>query len=187
MAREKKEAKTVDGMPHPEVLKTLASQVGGSQAEMDSARGEIGSFMKNAEDKFGVHRKAFKLAMGLQKADSTKLAEFLRHFDYYRGVFELNRLAGSDMLIDRDATANGAANGNQPDDQPVPATDEQEEDPRSPDLKRRHAEIEAEQAATRDAAQESAEVVAANVTKLRRGIKPKPAPEGEATGTYSRH
>jgi hypothetical protein len=98
MARQKTETKTVDGMPHAEVLKTLASQVSGEQADMDSARGKIGQFMKNAEDKFGVHRKAFKLGLQLKKQDSTKLAEFLRHFDHIRGVFELDKLAGVDMF-----------------------------------------------------------------------------------------
>lgn len=181
MARQKTETKPVDGMPHPEVLKTLASQVSRSQADMDTARGEIGSTMKNAEDKHQVHRKAFKQSIVLRKMDSTKLAEYLRHFDHYRQVFELDKLAGTDMLRENNAEQMAKAAGVA--DTPAETVAESvEDDPRPDSLKRRHAEIEAEQQAA-DAPAETADAVAAkdNVTKLRRGIRGMPGSVATAT------
>jgi hypothetical protein len=56
------------------------------QADMDSARGEIGSLVKDAENTKNVHRKAFKMLMQVERMEDGKKAEFLRNLFYYFAI-----------------------------------------------------------------------------------------------------
>jgi hypothetical protein len=103
-------------LPGVQVLKTILSRAASIEADLAESRGELGSFVKDAEEKHNIHRKAFKLSRQLVKMDETKLAEFLRHFDHYRKCLKIDELAGADMFDEREPdpqpandTAPGAA------------------------------------------------------------------------------
>ena len=87
-------------LPSAQVLKTCMSRAGKIEADLAESRGDLGSFVKEAEDKHNIHRKAFKLIRQLDRMDETKLAEFLRHFDHYRKVAKIDEKAGVDMFDD---------------------------------------------------------------------------------------
>lgn len=89
-------------LPNRQVFKTLVSRANALEADMTSSRGELGAFVKDAEDKHNLHRKAFKLTRQLERMDDTKLAEFLRHFDHYRNLLKLDDKAGIDMFEEAD-------------------------------------------------------------------------------------
>jgi hypothetical protein len=88
-------------MTSKEVLQTLFSRADSHKAEMDSARGEMGAFIKDAEETHGIHRKAFKLALSCRRMESEQLSAFLRAFDLYRDV--LNFDAQLDMFATKPA------------------------------------------------------------------------------------
>lgn len=69
-----------------EVLHTLFGQADSHKAKMDSARGEMGAFIKDAEERFGINRKAFKLALSLKRMEGDQRAAFLGALDHYREV-----------------------------------------------------------------------------------------------------
>jgi uncharacterized protein (UPF0335 family) len=75
---------------HPEVLKSLISKCDGMKADMDEARGELGAAIKDAEETHGVHRKAFKMVLGLKRMETAARSDFLRAFDDYRTKLDLN-------------------------------------------------------------------------------------------------
>lgn len=75
---------------HPEVLKSLVSKCDGMKADMDEARGELGAAIKDAEETHGVHRRAFKMVLGLKRMESAARSDFLRAFDDYRTKLDLN-------------------------------------------------------------------------------------------------
>lgn len=111
-------------LPNAQVLKTCLSRASKIDADLTESRGELGAFIKEAEEKHNIHRKAFKLIRQLDRMDQTKLAEFIRHFDHYRDVVELDKKAGIDLF-----------------------GDEGEDDVRPPHLKQREADRETEAAA----------------------------------------
>lgn len=85
-------------LPNAEVFKTCVSRAAAIAAEMAESRGELGAFVKDAEETHNIHRKAFKLFLQLERMDQTKLAEFLRHFDHYRHLGKLDDKAGIDLF-----------------------------------------------------------------------------------------
>lgn len=87
-------------LPNAQVLKTCLTRASKLDSDMTESRGELGQFIKEAEEKHNIHRKAFKLIRQLDRMDQTKLAEFLRHFDHYRDVVALDDKAGTDMFGD---------------------------------------------------------------------------------------
>jgi hypothetical protein len=123
-------------LPNAQVVKTCISRAGKIEADLAESRGELGSFVKEAEDKHNIHRKAFKLTRQLDRMDPTKLAEFLRHFDHYRKIVDLDTKAGMDMFEEG----------------------EKEEDLRPSHLQRNEAD--------RKAAQENTDKLKAGVTQL---------------------
>ncbi len=68
--------------PEDKFKETLASY-NTMKSDMDSARGEMGSLLKNAEDQHQLHRKAFKDVQKLEKMDAAKRADYLRAFNAY--------------------------------------------------------------------------------------------------------
>lgn len=85
-------------LPNAQVLKTCLTRASKIDSDLSESRGELGSFIKEAEEKHNIHRKAFKLIRQLDRMDQTKLAEFIRHFDHYRKVVKLDDKAGSDLF-----------------------------------------------------------------------------------------
>lgn len=88
-------------LPNAQVLKTCMSRAGSIEASMTESRGELGAFVKKAEEEHNIHRKAFKLTRQLDRMDQSKLAEFLRHFDHYRDIVELDKKAGIDLFEEK--------------------------------------------------------------------------------------
>ena len=84
-------------LPSKKALQELKAKYVASKADMDEARGEIGSAIKNAENDIGVNRKAFKLAMQCENMNPAKLTDFLASFDHYRTVFELDNQQTLDL------------------------------------------------------------------------------------------
>lgn len=82
------------------VFDTLVSRATAIRAEIQESTGELGSFVKNAEEKHGINRKAFALSVQLSRMEATKLADFLRSFDLYRGYAGLDKIAGKDLFAD---------------------------------------------------------------------------------------
>ena len=98
-------------LPSAQVLKTCISRASGIEADLAESRGELGSFVKEAEEKHNIHRKAFKLTRQLDRMDETKLAEFLRHFDHYRKVTKLDEKAGTDLFAQGEGGSKGDGEG----------------------------------------------------------------------------
>lgn len=70
------------------------------KGDMDEARGELGSLVKDAEERHGINRAAFKLATKLLRQTEEKRAEFLTAFDQYRHVFGLDERNQSSLALD---------------------------------------------------------------------------------------
>lgn len=83
--------KKKDGI-RADVLRALINKCDEMRSDMDEARGELGSAVKDAEETHGINRKAFKLAMSLMRMEETKRSDFLRSLDDYRAKLELNPL-----------------------------------------------------------------------------------------------
>lgn len=66
-----------------EQLQHIASQHSEHQSVMDEARGELGALMKDAEERYGINRKALKTALSIKKWDPLKRREFLTKFEQY--------------------------------------------------------------------------------------------------------
>ena len=81
-----------------EQFNKVVKRVGTLKANMDEARGELGSVIQTAEEKYNLHRKAFKQIQNAMKMDAAKLADYLRNFDHMRKLAELDKLAGIDMF-----------------------------------------------------------------------------------------
>ncbi|ACL61725.1 hypothetical protein [Methylobacterium nodulans] len=77
-------------MTAAEVLQTLFSQADSHKAEMDSARGEMGAFIKDAEERFGINRKAFKAALALKRMEAQDRSAYLQTFRHYCDVLGFN-------------------------------------------------------------------------------------------------
>ena len=75
------------------VLRSLVNVCNGHKGDMDEARGELGAAVKKAEDVHGVHRKAFKLCLSLDRMEEAARSDFLRAFDDYRVKLDLNPAA----------------------------------------------------------------------------------------------
>ena len=72
-------------------FRSTTTKILSEKADMDEARGTLGSLYKTAEDDFGLHRAAFKAAEKLSKKDPRTAQEFSRHFIAYcaeLGVFD---------------------------------------------------------------------------------------------------
>ena len=82
----------------PEDLNKIVEAVKSAKGDMDEARSELGNLFKNAENDYGVHRAALKLAIKLQGQAVEKRADFLRAFDSYRHIMQLDEQA--DLLDD---------------------------------------------------------------------------------------
>ncbi|WP_428029785.1 hypothetical protein [Ancylobacter sp.] len=80
------------------VFDTLVSRVGAMNSKMATQRGEIGSFIKDAEETHGIHRGAFKLVLKLDGMEDLKAKDFLRSFDLYREYLKLDQRGTSDLL-----------------------------------------------------------------------------------------
>jgi hypothetical protein len=89
------------------VFETLVSRAASMQSKAATARGEIGSLMKDAEETHGVHRGAFKLALKLDGMEDLKMKDFLRSFDLYREYLKLDTRGTSDMLENEGEEAEG--------------------------------------------------------------------------------
>lgn len=72
------------------VLRSLVNVCNGHKAEMDESRGELGAAVKKAEEVHGVHRRAFKLCLTLDRMEDAARGDFLRAFDDYRAKLDLN-------------------------------------------------------------------------------------------------
>lgn len=66
------------------VLRGLVNTCNFQKGKLDEARGEYGPMIKSAEDKHGIHRKAFKLSLTLDNMEPAARSDFLRAFDDYR-------------------------------------------------------------------------------------------------------
>ncbi|MGA0564150.1 hypothetical protein ACO2RV_17025 [Ancylobacter sp. VNQ12] len=91
------------------VFDTLVSRVSTMNSKMSETRGELGSFIKDAEETHGIHRAAFKLACKLNAMDDLKMKDFLRGFDLYREYLKLDTRANSDLLEDDEESEEEAA------------------------------------------------------------------------------
>ncbi len=80
------------------VFDTLVSRVSTMNSKMSETRGELGSFIKDAEETHGIHRGAFKLAVKLHNMEDLKMKDFLRGFDLYREYLKLDTRAAQDLL-----------------------------------------------------------------------------------------
>ncbi|MFE1598211.1 hypothetical protein [Methylobacterium sp. ID0610] len=94
---------------HPEVLKSLVGKCQGIKADLDEARGELGSAIKDAEETHGINRPAFKLAMKLQGMETDKRRDFMRSLADYCDKLGLNDQA--DMFEDPPKVDPGVAQG----------------------------------------------------------------------------
>jgi len=72
------------------VLRSLVNVCNGHKHEMDESRGELGAAVKKAEEVHGVHRRAFKLCLSLDRMEEAARGDFLRAFDDYRTKLDLN-------------------------------------------------------------------------------------------------
>lgn len=97
------------------VFETLVSRAASMQSKAATARGEIGSLMKDAEETHGVHRGAFKLALKLDGMEDLKAKDFLRSFDLYREYLKLDERGTSDMLENDAGDDEGDADGEEGD------------------------------------------------------------------------
>lgn len=80
------------------VFDTLISRAASMNSKMAETRGELGSFIKDAEETHGIHRGAFKLALKLHNMEDLKMKDFLRGFDLYREYLKLDTRAAQDLL-----------------------------------------------------------------------------------------
>lgn len=103
MAEKMTKAGAKDAGINPKVLQSLISKCEWLKGEMDEVRGELGAAVKDAEEAHGIHRRAFKLMIGLRKMDDHARADFLRAFDDYREKLGLN--AQADMFDERTPAA----------------------------------------------------------------------------------
>ncbi|GEL44264.1 hypothetical protein MEX01_48550 [Methylorubrum extorquens] len=106
MAEKLNTAGKKDGI-RADVLRALINKCDEMRSDMDEARGELGSAVKDAEETHGINRKAFKLAMSLMRMEETKRSDFLRSLDDYRAKLELNPLP--DMFEEGDEAQRRAA------------------------------------------------------------------------------
>lgn len=79
-----------DGSVSPDKLKATQKQYDNLKQEMDDTRTDIANLLKTAEETHGIHKAAFKLIHKLQNMSSEKRADFLRAFDSYRHILELD-------------------------------------------------------------------------------------------------
>lgn len=93
---------------------SVVEMIENAKGRMDDAQMNNASVYKEVEERFGVHRKAMKLFVALKRQDSARRNDFLRAFDLYRQLGELD--AQPDMLdededgdaeTDLDETAEG--------------------------------------------------------------------------------
>ncbi|BAQ44370.1 hypothetical protein [Methylobacterium aquaticum] len=73
-----------------ETLETLVRECASIKSKMDTARGELGSTIKDAEETHGINRPAFKLAMKLKGQETDKRRDFMRSFKDYCEKLGLN-------------------------------------------------------------------------------------------------
>ena len=66
-----------------DLLEELVSECGNYQAEMDSARGSMGTAIKTREESHNLHRKAFKWAMQLRRMEPEKRTALLQDLKLY--------------------------------------------------------------------------------------------------------
>lgn len=111
----------------PKVFETLVSRVGSMNSKMATTRGELGSFVKDAEETHGIHRGAFKLAVKLHGMDDLKMKDFLRGFDLYREYLKLDTRGNSDLLEDGDGDDAEGGTGETSDDEWDASAPEQDE------------------------------------------------------------
>lgn len=88
----------VSRLPSARVLQTLHNASVDTKTRVQTANGELGQKIADAEDKHGLHAKAFKAISKLAKMDSAALNIYLTHFDDYRAKMKLDDLAGQDAF-----------------------------------------------------------------------------------------
>lgn len=94
-----KKSKMITGkVVNKKVFQTLISRAQSINADLAESRGDMGAFIKDAEETHGIHRAAFKLAVKLDRMEQAKLADFLRGFDLYREYLKLDDRTQGDML-----------------------------------------------------------------------------------------
>lgn len=169
MARKDKAQATVQAI-NANVLVQLVKSKSDNKVKIGEINGELGGRIRHHKELSGLDPIAYGVICKLDNKSEQDRAAILGNIQLYADMMiEKGRWQKHLGDLAEQAAAAAEANSNQPDNEPVPATDEQQDDPRPESLKRRHAEIEAEQKA---AAEPPAETVAtSNVTKLRRGIK----------------
>ncbi len=74
----------------PENLKKVSRDYEAAKADKDDASADMSEVLKRAEAVHGLHKAAFKSAFKLKHADPGKRADFLRAFDSYRHILELD-------------------------------------------------------------------------------------------------
>lgn len=80
------EVEKLQPLPDGPTLERLLKDYWVNNAEVREATGKIGSLVKNGEEVFNVHRKAFKLTAQLEKMDDSKRSEYLTHLFHYLGL-----------------------------------------------------------------------------------------------------
>lgn len=81
-------------------LHNLEAKYSTLKSDMDGARGELGTLVKDAEERHGINRAAFKLAVKLINMPEEKRLDFLTALDQYRHVFGLDDRNQSSLALD---------------------------------------------------------------------------------------
>lgn len=109
MAKNVKDEKDETRMPTREDLFDLKRKVAKQAETLESARGEIGSLLKNADNDKNIHRGAFKLAVKLLNMTDEKRDAFLSHLDYYRDQMGIDEGRTQNMFDTTGAVATAPA------------------------------------------------------------------------------
>lgn len=86
------------------VVKSLMREAHEAKTKVGKINGTIGQSQKEAEDKKGLHIKAFKDAQKLDRMDGSTLRSYLTHFDHYRAGLKLDERAAEqgDFIADEE-------------------------------------------------------------------------------------
>ena len=87
----------------PEKLDEFCNDYEELNGRKNKATSEIANLLKNGENTYGLHKKAFKLVMQLKSETPQKRADFMRAFAIYYDHFDLN--AQPDMFDGQQAEA----------------------------------------------------------------------------------
>lgn len=103
--RSKKDNKPLKAGPRLDRLNNLVARIDSAKADADTARSDLGTIYKEAED-FGFHRRALKEAVRLKNMEPEKRNDYLRSLQTY--CDELDIWAQGELFEDEARTPSPA-------------------------------------------------------------------------------